>query len=316
MAQSSAPQSGTEVGFLLARAFPRDRLLNVTPLVGGRSNAMFRARLSHAGDVVLRIFTRSAAEGRREVELLQRLRGRIVVPEVLASDAGGKTSAFVVYRYVEGTTFKEFKKTAGLQAIAEASFATGAALAEIGKQPPVETTPFRVEPDCPGWGTATWSGFLNACAGDPIFRQRAGTNTARAVRLLVERWSAQVADVSQRRGLIHGDFSRSNVVLHHASGTWRVAAILDWEFACGGSPLFDIGHFLRYESKQRDSLEPHFSDGFVSGGGVLPHDWHRLSRILDLAAIAGGLTKAHLPEPAQAELLKLLAATLRAYPSP
>jgi Phosphotransferase enzyme family len=213
-------------------------------------------------------------------------------------------------------TFKEFKKTAGPQAIADAAFATGAALAEIGKQPAVEATLFRVEPDCAGWGAAALPQFLAACARDPIFRRRAGTKTASAMCGVVERWSAKVAALGACRGLVHGDFSRSNVLVRNSSGTWRVAAILDWEFACGGSPLFDVGHFLRYEGLQDRPLEPHFSEGFAAGGGVLPDGWRRLARIVDLGAIAGGLTKAHLPKAAQAELLELLADTLLTCPSP
>lgn len=42
-------------------------------------------------------------------------------------------------------------------------------------------------------------------------------------------------------------------------------------------------------------LEPHFSTGFVAAGGVLPPDWRRLSRVVDLARIAADLTKASLP---------------------
>src|SRR6185437_6695629 len=43
-------------------------------------------------------------------------------------------------------------------------------------------------------------------------------------------------------------------------GTWTVAAVLDWEFAVSGSPLLDIGHFLRYECASRPLAEPHFSN--------------------------------------------------------
>jgi len=113
MTQSGAAHAGTEISLLLARAFPHDEVLDVVALAGGRSNATYRVRLAKTGHVVLRIFTRCARESRREIELLARLSCRLAAPEVIAFDVRAESSAFVVYRYVEGVTFKEFKKTAG-----------------------------------------------------------------------------------------------------------------------------------------------------------------------------------------------------------
>lgn len=44
---------------------------------------------------------------------------------------------------------------------------------------------------------------------------------------------------------------------------WAVAAILDWELAFSGSPLLDVGHFLRYELDATPLREPHFSRAFT-----------------------------------------------------
>jgi hypothetical protein len=48
--------------------------------------------------------------------------------------------------------------------------------------------------------------------------------------------------------------------------------VLDWEFAFLGSPLLDVGHFLRYERAARPLREPHLSRGFLEDGGKLPED--------------------------------------------
>jgi aminoglycoside phosphotransferase (APT) family kinase protein len=65
-----------------------------------------------------------------------------------------------------------------------------------------------------------------------------------------------------------------------------VAAVLDWEFAFSGSPLLDVGHFLRYERAAQPLREPQFSRGFVEHGGKLPEDWRHVVRVIDLTALA------------------------------
>jgi hypothetical protein len=44
---------------------------------------------------------------------------------------------------------------------------------------------------------------------------------------------------------------------------WRVAAVLDWEFALSASPLTDVGHFLLHECASRPLAEPHFSEWYL-----------------------------------------------------
>jgi aminoglycoside phosphotransferase (APT) family kinase protein len=66
--------------------------------------------------------------------------------------------------------------------------------------------------------------------------------------------------------LVHNDFGNRNILVRQENGKWGVAAILDWEFAFSGSPLLDVGHFLRYERRGAPLREPHFSQGFVEHG--------------------------------------------------
>jgi aminoglycoside phosphotransferase (APT) family kinase protein len=68
-----------------------------------------------------------------------------------------------------------------------------------------------------------------------------------------------------------------------------VVAVLDWEFAFSGPPLFDVGNMLR------DPRPPAFAEAFVAGyrdaGGELPPGWRRLARALDLFSLADFLTR-------------------------
>jgi hypothetical protein len=94
------------------------------------------------------------------------------------------------------------------------------------------------------------------------------------------------------------------------AGEWSAAAILDWELAFSGSPLLDVGHFLRYELAANPLREPYFSNAFIASGGQLPDDWRRIVRIIDLTGLVECLTHENLPPDVEAELLELINATL------
>ena len=79
--------------------------------------------------------------------------------------------------------------------------------------------------------------------------------------------------------LVHCDFGNRNILVDCVDGRWQVAAVLDWEFALSGSPLLDVGNFLRYETPDMPLREPYFSRAFVESGGFLPDDWRPLSLV-------------------------------------
>ena len=86
--------------------------------------------------------------------------------------------------------------------------------------------------------------------------------------------------------------------------------MLDWEFSLSGSPLLDVGHFLRYDRGDVSLREPSFSRAFVEFGGVLPADWRRISQVLDLTGLVHCLTHRQLPDDVTCEILQLIKSTL------
>jgi aminoglycoside phosphotransferase (APT) family kinase protein len=67
-------------------------------------------------------------------------------------------------------------------------------------------------------------------------------------------------------------------------GSWRVAAVLDWEFALSATPAFDIGNLLRPPFGEHPTFVAGFAHGYRVAGGELPDDWQRVARIADLFA--------------------------------
>jgi fructokinase len=130
------------------------------------------------------------------------------------------------------------------------------------------------------------------------------------VRELIDDWAKPLRQLENERHRVHGDFRKQNVLVRFDGVRWNVAAILDWECAFLGSPLIDVGLFLRYENSDNLIAEPAFSEGFRDGGGKLPDDWFTLSRVLDLESLCRSLASPNLPLDIEHELAGLVSRTM------
>jgi aminoglycoside phosphotransferase (APT) family kinase protein len=298
---------------IVGRAFPHRRLIDARPLESLR-NANFVLKLDSMADrVVLRIYEHDPSLCQKELDLLRTIRNSVPVPEALHAEPGGlnEIPPFVLFRYIEGIEFRELKRMENARS--QAAYAVGQTLARIG------ATTF----DRSGWlgpgpavlhplleGANPVPRFAELCLASPNLRGRMEPALRERTLALVWSYAAELAGLENERCLIHGDFGKRNVIVRQLAGSWTVAAVLDWEFALSGSPLADVGHFLRYERKSRPVAEPHFSEGYRHAGGRLPDGWRRLSRIVDSIALCESLTHDELPGPIAAELVELVSATI------
>lgn len=239
----------------------------------------------------------------------------VPVPEVIGAKPGGldDTPPFLLMRYVEGLSFLALKRSGDTKAMAEAAYSAGKTLAAIS----------RFSFPQGGWlasgrtvtkpllgGANPMLRFLDGCLGSKNLQERMSANLRNRIGSFVWSWATQLAELDSAMDLVHGDFSRRNLLVRSIAGHWTVAAVLDWEFAVSGTPLIDFGNFLRYEQASLPVIEPHFSTGYLDGGGTLPEDWRILARVIDLFALCESLTHDQLPENAAAELIKLIRTTI------
>jgi aminoglycoside phosphotransferase (APT) family kinase protein len=92
--------------------------------------------------------------------------------------------------------------------------------------------------------------------------------------------------------LIHCDYNLKNILIRQIGSAWKVAGVLDWEFAMAGSPLVDIGNFLRFEDELPPGFSGAFIKGYLSNSIGLPDNWRKVARLLDLAAMVNFLDSA------------------------
>jgi aminoglycoside phosphotransferase (APT) family kinase protein len=305
-----------QVKRIFAGALPGHPIESFAPLIGGLSNLMYRVDVVGLHDsFVLRVFRRDPAACQKEVDLHRLVSAQVPVPEILYADPRGDEDIgpYLVSRWVKGETFREIKSRRDPGEIAEGAYSIGAVLARIGS--------FSFPQ--PGWigagleiaaplaaGPDPVPSFIEQCAADPEFGRRVGAAQRRQLCDFISRAAPQLKPLNGANSLVHSDFGSRNLILHRTGERWTVAAVLDWEFAFSGSPLTDLGHFLRYERQSQPRLEPHFSTGFWDAGGALPDQWRELARALDLSALCDCLTRPDLPAGVVPELVELVAATI------
>jgi aminoglycoside phosphotransferase (APT) family kinase protein len=306
--------STEQIRQLLSSIFPHHAVTNLERLTGGLINTNIKASFESRQPVVLRIYRDGAEAVKKEVAIHYVIGESIPVPKVL--HAASKPIAFSILEFVEGTTLQELKQTGDLAAIQQASASAGKTLAHIGR--------FRF--DVAGRlltdnrelivgekyieGADPIPGLLRQFMSAPICSDRLGVKVMDRLEMFVDQWSVFLPDLDEHPTLVHSDFGNRNILVHERVGRWEVAAVLDWEFAFSGSPLLDVGHFLRYERMNQPLFEPHFSRAFVEHGGELPTNWREIVRVIDLTALVQCLTIEDLPGVVANELIELITATI------
>jgi aminoglycoside phosphotransferase (APT) family kinase protein len=299
-------------------AFPRCRLLASEPLRDGLRNSNFKLYLDRPTEpVVLRIYEHDASLCQKEIDLMRLVGKTVPAPVVIHAEPHGWEGQppFTLTQWVEGIAFRDLKRSGDAEAIAQAAHAAGETLAAIGRftfSRPGWLAPGPAVASPPLSGADPTPRFVDLCLASENLHRRVPADLRDHIHALVWSQSPQYAGLDGEASLVHGDFNKRNLLVRRTSGRWNVAAVLDWEFAVSGSPLADLASFLRYERAGRPVAEPHFSAGYVRACGRLPHDWRRLARWVDLAALCESLTHDQLPDAVVPELVELVRATIEA----
>jgi len=315
----SAPRRALDASALariVETAFPLRRLLEIQPLADGLRNANFKLRIESETEwVVLRLYEHDASLCHKEIDVMRLVGRSVPTPEVLYAEARGldEIPPFILMRYVEGVSFHQLKRSGDRDAITHAAYAAGETLAAINHfafpgagwlgPGPAVIAPLPGGPD-----PAPRS--VDRCLASSNLQRRMPADVRDRIQALMWSRAAQLAALGNETRLVHGDFNRRNLLLRCEAGRWSVAAVLDWEFAVSGSPLADLGNFLRYERASQPLAEPHFSNGYLRAGGALPEDWRNLARLIGLAAMCESLTRDELPDDVVSELVELARAVV------
>lgn len=312
--------SKQDVQRLVEPAFPGADVTDHAVITAGLANTNIRFRVrGQSTDHVLRIHTRDPASALRERELMAYLASSpgqpIPTPRLLFSNLhpGEGEPPYSIWEFVEGTLLQDLFRTASNADLIDIASACGTALA------PLAAHPF---PKCGAFGPrleiveeyGAPSEFVPQFTRQALFGGVAGSRLDESLRdalwRVVEASSPLLSVLDGHYTLVHADYKRSNLVMTRYSGSWRVAAILDWEFACAGSPMMDVGIFLRAGESLPSGFRQAFADAYHDAGGPMPENWLALSRLLDVISQLSFLSRPVYQPRVVAESIAVLRETV------
>jgi aminoglycoside phosphotransferase (APT) family kinase protein len=300
----------------LSAAFPGADILSVEPLAGGRMNATYKAFVSgRPHPYVVRMHLRGEETARREWEIARLVHGRVPIPEIVWTGVGdGNGNPASVQHFVEGTPLADVLARGNDNDCRQAARAAGETLAAIGGftfraagflGPGLEVT----EPHGP---PSAMRRYIADCLFKGGAAEKLGEPLAARVVNFVQRTAHRLDRLRDTKCLVHADFNVHHLLMRRVENAWTVAAVLDWEFAFSGVPLWDVGSMLRRADALRPDFAEPFARSFAEHGGELPPDWRALSRLLDLMNLMEFLTRPNAPSEVSGQAIAWVAESMAA----
>jgi aminoglycoside phosphotransferase (APT) family kinase protein len=262
---------------------------------GGLINAVYRVTTMSGDTYALRVYVDLpdvSARSRfdRETALLAALAAELPVPRPIVMDASGSRfeRPFMLYPWIEGVTLNECRRTYGAEALHSVAHDLGNRLGAIA------STHVRLGDTLPLDRLSITDSIQRAHAllERSLARERLGGQRADALRTLLDAFADVLIAHDNEVVLVHNDLSGRNILVRHEEAqSWNVAAVLDWESASIGSPLWDLGSLFRYARRYSRQFRVDFARGYGEVFRELPDDWWFQSRLLDATRLVGVLAE-------------------------
>lgn len=305
---------------MLAPVSRKAKIAGFELLTAGKANTSYKVYLDgQIEPVLLRLHVRDSLGGVKEFNIFKTLRQRIPLAEILYFEPSPDLYGFSysLVKWVEGDHLDRVFSSRDSDGVGRLAYEVGKTLAAIGEtrfaSPGLLDA--NLEISLPFATTAeSWGGFIRRCLEGHTARHLGQTYTERLTRL-VEKNTAYLAKLPDDGKLVHADFKGPNILVYQAEDGWRVAAVLDWEFAYAGSPMSDVGTILRHQARFNPAFKQPFIDGFAANGGNLPLDWEKAARLLDLLNLCDFLNQPEPDATLQHEVSGLIRTTIETYAS-
>ena len=260
----------------------------VVPVSGGLINTLFRVTTGTGDEYALRVYS-GTADGSsavtrmvRERALLDRLTGVVPVPQPVIAEASGTPceQPFMIYRWAEGVTLNKCRRDYGPNALLSLAASLGGVLATIASVDVPE------EPALRHLDIADALAKTDDRLAASLARDRLGPATADALRSTLAANHATLSSLDETTALVHGDFGGRNIIVRSVvADAWEVSSVLDWEMASTGSPLWDVGSLFRSAARYSPEFRHELERGYRGAGGVLPDEWWRRARLIDMTRL-------------------------------
>jgi aminoglycoside phosphotransferase (APT) family kinase protein len=282
--------TNSELEILVQPAFPRTRVLHSQPAAGGLANTNIRVMLyDRKTPIMVKIFTRDPGQAQKEFRINSAIDGAIPIPEFFHFSVDNPVTGHpyaimqwmdaprleLVYPKLSHTELMQLGRSLGtvLQNIHHYKFPTTGMLdSKLKVSTPIDT------------GSAGMLTFAQECLLEKNGKERLGEEFTEEIFKFIRSYGPLLDAWKGKPCLTHSDFGGSNILVNDVGNGWEVAAVLDWEFAFSGTPLFDFGNLLRPPFGSVEGLAETITNVYMETGGELPTDWRRLIRLADLSA--------------------------------
>ncbi|MBX9667712.1 MAG: aminoglycoside phosphotransferase family protein [Candidatus Obscuribacterales bacterium] len=279
-----------ELTKMIEPVFPKRQVLASFYTQGGLANTNIKLKVSDSDTpLILRVFTRDPSQGPKEFSIYQRLKGTLAVPAVYYFGESNPVSnhPYIIMQHVDGDRLETL--VAGLDDSwsVETGRSVGSTLAAI------HAVKFPHEGFLDGelnvfspltMGSVGFMQFAHHCLGQQLVQQRLGPDLQGRVERFLNKEAVLLDQWQGPASLTHCDFNGSNVLIQRTKSTWKVTAVLDWEFAISANPFIDFGNLLRDPIGSVYKFQESVFEGYTESGGMLPPRWRELSRLSDLMA--------------------------------
>ncbi|HEX2915898.1 MAG TPA: aminoglycoside phosphotransferase family protein [Chloroflexia bacterium] len=275
------------------------KVASVELIDSGLTNTNYRVQLAdNPKALVLKIYMRQPETCRKEYELFKLVHQTVPVATIYYADFQGEKYArpYSIFEWMPGVLLEELLSAVNTTEMQAVGRAVGETLAGIGKYqfeqagffgPDLKFAAPQVEQAGEEQG---WRAYLESCLENPICAERLDKTLKTRLTQFIRTNAHQVEALGEQKALVHADFNPSNILMVQTETGWRVSAVLDWEWAHSGTPLFDIGNLFRDRGYSLTNFETGFVEGYRRAGGELPENWKQVSRLLDLINLCEFLT--------------------------
>ncbi len=265
-----------------------ERVQSLTLLSDGCANANYKVSFGNNHSVLMRIYQREASSLVREMSIHNIVQGVLPVADFLHFDSSCSIIPYpyAMMEWVPGTLLRDFLFTAQGEAIESVMFDAGQHLNILRQMKLPIGGLFDADMQIRAFSETEndYQSFIVQMLEDPLVKTTLGKNLHHDLHDLVSK-SSDLFPLINEANLTHGDYDPANMLVHEVKGEWKVAAILDWEFAHSGTYLTDIGLMLRYSHKLPEYFETSFIRGLQYAGNALPSDWKKQSRLMNLLCL-------------------------------
>lgn len=268
--------------------YTQDPIDELILLSEGCANTNYKVTfISAVKPVVLRIYVREKSALQRELDIYQKVANHIPVSRFLYADKSGMFYDFpyAIMEWIEGKMLRSLVFEQNEKAVEACMLEAGKYLSVLRQiefpnggffEAGLQVRPFHQKEE--------YSSYVSTLLKEATVKQDLGDTLHLALSELVLQ-HAHLLPGKDPANLTHGDYDPANILVREVNGTWKIAAILDWEFSFAGSYLLDIGMMLRYSDKLPAYYEQKFVEGIECHGKPLPKLWKKQAKLMDLICL-------------------------------